>query len=343
MAGLEIQFKPIEQVPGGGVVELAGAIDTKTIAEFQKTLDSIQQKGVQKLVLDFSKVKYVNSTGLGALVKYADTFRQVGGGVALMKVPAKVKIVIEMLGLNAFFEICNNLNEALEALNRGGKQGGVVVSPPKKKEAPKAPPRARSSGRVTSLQTTPVPSQAPAPSAPAQSPSPEAAPAQALVVNCQSCQLPLELPSVGNFQCPRCFTIVSRSPNNEVTFQMPHKTPPITMALNCTPMCTEGFRYFLVAFGKKMGLSESVTQGLDQVARELAQVMTQYVYEGSQKDFYHVYLSASNGKLKIRISDYGKVIPPDKIPSLFRRTKEVMKEFRCDPHPRGGNLIHMEC
>src|SRR5437588_9414462 len=131
MPGLESKLLPVDGDDSARVAELSGAIDGNTVPDFQQMLEKVKTEGVRRLILDMSKIKYVNSTGLGSLVKYADSFKNSGGGMALIKVPAKVKIVIEMLGLNAFFDICTDLGAALEALDkkseapaepRGGKQ-----------------------------------------------------------------------------------------------------------------------------------------------------------------------------------------------------------------------------
>src|SRR5579862_4231498 len=120
MPGLEWKIQPVEGDETARLVELSGAIDGNTVPDFQTLLEQMKKEGVRRLILDMSKIKYVNSTGLGSLVKYADSFKSSGGGMALIKVPAKVKIVIEMLGLNAFFDICTDLGAALAALDQAG-------------------------------------------------------------------------------------------------------------------------------------------------------------------------------------------------------------------------------
>lgn len=344
MAGLDIQFKKIAQVPGGGVAQLAGAIDGNTILEFQGALDDIQKSGVTKLVLDFSQVKYVNSTGLGSLVKYADTFRQSGGGVALMRVPAKVKIVIEMLGLNAFFEMCTNQEEALGSLEKtAGPAKPTNLTPP-----PKQAPRAKSSRMSAPTTGAPLPplSGMTPPTMGAPTPPPLTAPAptsggSALAVVCSSCNLEMDIPSPGNYQCPRCFTIISLPPSGQPTFHAPNGVQPITMVLNCTPVCTEAFKEFLSTLARKAGMAEGIVQGMEQMAMEIGDIMFQHVYGGNPAGSYHVLIDANNSKFHMRLSDYGKSISANLVGSLFRKTQQVMNEFRCTPHARGGNIIFL--
>ncbi|MDF1662066.1 MAG: DUF695 domain-containing protein [Planctomycetota bacterium] len=99
------------------LAEFHGAIDPHTVAPMQKYFEQVIETGRASLVIDCGRVKYINCTGLGSLVKYADAFQQKGGGIYLVKVPAKVQIVIEMLGLHAFFFIEKDLKEAMDRID----------------------------------------------------------------------------------------------------------------------------------------------------------------------------------------------------------------------------------
>src|SRR5262245_55061568 len=59
-------------------------------------------------------VKYVNSTGLGYLINLSDSVNGDKGGISLVKVQPKVKVVFDMLGLNAFFKIYQTRDEAMK-------------------------------------------------------------------------------------------------------------------------------------------------------------------------------------------------------------------------------------
>src|SRR5688572_2423545 len=135
MAGLDVTLKPVDGDASAGIAEMNGVIDGTTVGKFQESLEDCFKRGVRKLVVDMSKVRYVNSTGLGAIVKYNDRLKGAGGGLALAKVTPKVKIVIEMLGLQAFFDICGDEKQALEALGRIGG-GAAPAAPPPPPPAP---------------------------------------------------------------------------------------------------------------------------------------------------------------------------------------------------------------
>ncbi|RMG13591.1 MAG: anti-sigma factor antagonist [Planctomycetota bacterium] len=123
MAGnLDIRISSIDD-GRAALVELNGVLDAATSPRFEEALDRVRAQGCQRVVVDFVGVRYVNSTGLGMLVKQADTFRTTGGGgMALIRVPGKVQIIMEMSGLSQLLAVCEGVPDALAALS--GSPGG---------------------------------------------------------------------------------------------------------------------------------------------------------------------------------------------------------------------------
>mgnify|MGYP002880998254 CR=1 FL=1 len=94
MSELEIKQSPIDEMDGAQRVELTGAIDGSSITDLTDFVDRLYEEGTRWFLVDMTGIKYVNSTGLGSLVKYADQFRSRGGGMVLFSVPPKVKVII---------------------------------------------------------------------------------------------------------------------------------------------------------------------------------------------------------------------------------------------------------
>src|SRR5437763_114139 len=161
MATIAFKVKVIKSPDGttATLAEVDGSIDATTIQEFQHVMDKLIERGVKNLVLDCSNVKYINSTGLGTLLKYADTFESIGGHIAFCRVPSKVMLVMEMLGFNALFNIVTDEATALRSFS------GKLAPPPS-----------------VSVRTSPQPTQSYSPSytpAPAPAAQAPAAPAPA--------------------------------------------------------------------------------------------------------------------------------------------------------------------
>ncbi|MHC5067291.1 MAG: STAS domain-containing protein [Planctomycetota bacterium] len=130
MAVLNFDIKSVS-LPSGEEAKaafLSGSIDASTNQTFEGQLNEILSSGTNKLLLVLTNVKYINSTGLGTIVKCVDTFRESGGDIKLVGVPTKVIALFEMLGLLALFETHETIEEAVESFNADGAAADEAVS-----------------------------------------------------------------------------------------------------------------------------------------------------------------------------------------------------------------------
>ena len=103
------------------VLRVEGEIDLDTVGILRSRLEEVERSGVDRLVLDLGETKYVNSSALAVLVKFAEHFRERGGGIALARVTSRVKLVFEMLGLLVFFKFFDSVDKAKESLTTNRK------------------------------------------------------------------------------------------------------------------------------------------------------------------------------------------------------------------------------
>lgn len=96
-------------------LRVEGEIDLDTVGLLRSKLEELRDRSAARLVLDFSQTRYVNSSALAVLVKFAETFRERGGGIALVEVSPRVKLVFEMLGLLVFFKFYDSVEAAKAA------------------------------------------------------------------------------------------------------------------------------------------------------------------------------------------------------------------------------------
>ncbi|HXX93524.1 MAG TPA: STAS domain-containing protein, partial [Planctomycetota bacterium] len=118
MPDLTIQVQEVKGLASTAIVILNGSIDAKTVITFQTHLNSVKERGIERFIMDMENVKYVNSTGLGYLINLSDSVGPEKGGISLVKVQPKVKVVFDMLGLNAFFKIFPTREEALKHMTQ---------------------------------------------------------------------------------------------------------------------------------------------------------------------------------------------------------------------------------
>ena len=101
----------------------------------QKVKDLIDA-GAKKLVLDFTEVPYIDSTGLGFLAGSRVTAQTAGVSVVLAGVNQHVKRILDGVRLTSFFVLAANEVEAISMVHANAAQN-VDSNPPKASKARK--------------------------------------------------------------------------------------------------------------------------------------------------------------------------------------------------------------
>ncbi|HNZ65859.1 MAG TPA: anti-sigma factor antagonist [Planctomycetota bacterium] len=341
MAELTFNVERLQQMETAALVKINGSIDAKTVVLFQEKLDQFQLEGYTRFILDMEGIKYVNSTGLGTLVNVADELETKGGGIALIKIHPKVKVVFDMLGLNAFFKIYSNEEEALSHFQKSDKDAGkgspVSTASTGFQEIARPP-------RIT--QTRSITQQPPSThSAPVSSPinnilttkvNPPSEPGAPFSLICAICKVKLNIPKPGSYKCPRCATFFKLFEDGRVTFSERKKTSPLQMKLSCTDECMHGLAEFVAVLATRIGFSTEDVLQLKDAIFEVCSVVMEKAYDNKQYLSYNVVITPSSLDLKVQISDYGKYIYDD---NVFPKTSKTMDEFEHTQHPKGGNII----
>lgn len=84
-------------------------------ALFKKTVSRLLEEGKVRLVVDCSALRYVDSSGLGALVRALTTSQQEGGGARLLSVPSSLRKLLELTKLDSVFEMFDNREKAISS------------------------------------------------------------------------------------------------------------------------------------------------------------------------------------------------------------------------------------
>jgi anti-anti-sigma factor len=337
---LTIQVQEVKNLSGTALVVLAGSIDAKTVITFQTHLNSVKERGIERFIMDMENVKYVNSTGLGYLINLADSVTE-KGGISLVKVQPKVKVVFDMLGLNAFFRIFATREEALKHMNEGAHPTSpndqTVVLQTRPSAPPAAPPR-----------SAPVAEPPPRPAAavhhdPHPAPITQrhvvAAPAggETLHVECQACKALLAVKDVGTYKCPRCLTPFSYAGGGKVSFLPRQKALPVQLSLNFSSECTDGLLEFVRKMSQKSGFGPGGVSEVQSAVRETVDVIKRHSYGGNENNVYHVLMVSADSELEIRFADYGT--PLNGGGEMFAALKRTMDRFELRNNPRGGNVV----
>ena len=95
------------------IVEIDGQLIVGNRQELkQKMLDALDA-GARKLLVDFSKTGYIDSSGLGVLVSLSKKIREQGGELRLAALNEDLRTLFELTKLDTLFQIAGTREQAL--------------------------------------------------------------------------------------------------------------------------------------------------------------------------------------------------------------------------------------
>ncbi len=97
MEEIKIDSKFADQNGEIMIVELGGHVDQSNSYRLQKMFDNIIQSGCYKIIVDFSKLYYMSSSGWGIFVGEIKRFRENGGDIKLAGMNPEINEVYQML------------------------------------------------------------------------------------------------------------------------------------------------------------------------------------------------------------------------------------------------------
>jgi anti-sigma B factor antagonist len=98
------------------VVSITGDIDLESSPKLRGFLKPKSSAKTPRLLLDFSGVTYIDSSGLATLIEYFQAVQGFGGKLALASLSPRVKNVFEIVRLEQIFSLHPDIPTALAAL-----------------------------------------------------------------------------------------------------------------------------------------------------------------------------------------------------------------------------------
>jgi anti-sigma B factor antagonist len=111
-------------VPGSGEVEVVSAgndLDANGMEAVRTAVMSSAQRGNWSYVLDLSRVRSMDSPGLGMLVSALRTIRDLGGSVGLVTDSPRLQRILELCARDRSCSIFNRTADAVKALTGSGQ------------------------------------------------------------------------------------------------------------------------------------------------------------------------------------------------------------------------------
>jgi anti-sigma B factor antagonist len=100
-----------------GVLSFRGPLTMENVPPF---LNAVRREGAPTMILDFSGVPYLDSSGLGCLVSAYTSCSKAGRRVALTGVNQRVRKVFEITKVEQLFLMFPTLADAIEAFTNAG-------------------------------------------------------------------------------------------------------------------------------------------------------------------------------------------------------------------------------
>ncbi|NEO32438.1 MAG: STAS domain-containing protein [Symploca sp. SIO3C6] len=103
------------------VVRPSGILDGTKAASFRQEIADLVESNADIVLVDFSDVSFMDSSGLGALVLALKTVRAAGGKLFICSVNEQIRMLFELTSMDRVFEIHStreDFEKSLAALSK---------------------------------------------------------------------------------------------------------------------------------------------------------------------------------------------------------------------------------
>jgi anti-sigma B factor antagonist len=105
----------IDPAENNHIVALEGEIDMHESPQVRERFEPLIAQRTEKVVVDLSRVSYIDSSGLAVLIDAMQRIQAYGGKLALFGIRESVKTIFEIARLDKVFAIFTDRSAALQA------------------------------------------------------------------------------------------------------------------------------------------------------------------------------------------------------------------------------------
>jgi anti-sigma B factor antagonist len=95
------------------IIEVEGQLIVGNRQELKQRVLDEAEAGARKILVDFAKTGYIDSSGLGVLVSLAKRLRELGGDLRLANLNDDLQTLFELTKLDTLFQIADTRERAL--------------------------------------------------------------------------------------------------------------------------------------------------------------------------------------------------------------------------------------
>lgn len=99
------------------IVELMGELDHHNASEVRNKIDDmLDRDNINKLIMNFSGVSFMDSSGIGAVIGRYKKLSMKGGTLCITNLKPSVKRVFELSGLFKIIDIYDDVEQGIESV-----------------------------------------------------------------------------------------------------------------------------------------------------------------------------------------------------------------------------------
>lgn len=104
----------VEEMKDGAIIKLDGnIIGIPNETEFDNIIKNLVGQNKLNLVIDLGNISYINSTGLGIILRGYITIKNVGGSFKLASLNKKLRTLLQITKLDTIIEIHDSVQSAI--------------------------------------------------------------------------------------------------------------------------------------------------------------------------------------------------------------------------------------
>ena len=101
------------------LMRVAGEIDHHSADYIRRCLERvIKRTGAVNIALDFSRVSFMDSSGIGMIIGRYKTVSALGGAIIIFDASEQIKRLMEMSGLNSLVIVSDTLQKGISQMNK---------------------------------------------------------------------------------------------------------------------------------------------------------------------------------------------------------------------------------
>lgn len=97
----------------GAILLLSGEIDLYSATELWRILSAVLNTGRKDLILDFEKVEYLDSSGVGVIINLLQTLKKQNGRLLVAGLKGMPRQVLEMSNIISLLQLCDSFEQGV--------------------------------------------------------------------------------------------------------------------------------------------------------------------------------------------------------------------------------------